>query len=104
MARPLAQCYAIAMLTLFDRDRRRAWTRALLMLPLCLMGCAATQTMQTAKPNSPDYLPTGDALHALTLTNAAPAPATIVVLTQAVAIKETGPKETVARFGEVYAF
>jgi plastocyanin len=28
----------------------------------------------------------------------------ITVLTEAVAIKETGPKETVARFGEVYAF
>ena len=26
------------------------------------------------------------------------------MFTQAVAIKETGPKETVARFGEVYAF
>ena len=28
----------------------------------------------------------------------------VTVMTQAVAIKETGPKETVARFGEVYAF
>lgn len=32
------------------------------------------------------------------------AQAGITVLTQAVAIKETGPKQTVARFGEVYAF
>jgi plastocyanin len=28
----------------------------------------------------------------------------VTVMTQAVAVKETGPKETVARFGEVYAF
>ena len=104
MARTLGGCYAIAMLTLFERDRRRARKRALLLLPLCLMGCAATQPMQMGKPSSPDYLPTGDTLHALSVTDAAPAPATVVVLTQAVAIKETGPKETVARFGEVYAF
>ncbi len=32
------------------------------------------------------------------------AEAAITVLTQAVAIKETGPKETIAHFGEVYAF
>jgi plastocyanin len=30
--------------------------------------------------------------------------ATIYVQTHAVAVKETGPKETVAKFGEVYAF
>ena len=30
--------------------------------------------------------------------------AVVVVQTQAVAVKETGPMETVARFGEVYAF
>ena len=28
----------------------------------------------------------------------------ITVMTEAVAVKETGPKETVARFGEMYAF
>ncbi len=28
----------------------------------------------------------------------------MTILTQAVAIKETGPKEAVARFGEVYSF
>lgn len=32
------------------------------------------------------------------------ASAAVVVMTQAIAIKETGPKETVAAFGEVYAF
>jgi plastocyanin len=33
-----------------------------------------------------------------------PVNANILVQTHAVAIKETGPKETIARFGEVYAF
>ena len=28
----------------------------------------------------------------------------MIVLTERVAVKETGPKETVAKFGEVYAF
>jgi plastocyanin len=36
--------------------------------------------------------------------DAGAAAAGITVLTQAVAVKETGPKKTVARFGEVYAF
>jgi plastocyanin len=76
----------------------------LLLLPLCLVGCATTKTEEPEKYHTPDYLPHGDALRSLTVTNAGPAPATVVVLTQAVAIKETGPKETVDRFGEVYAF
>ena len=32
------------------------------------------------------------------------AAAAVTVLTQAVAVKESGPKQTVKRFGEVYAF
>jgi hypothetical protein len=32
------------------------------------------------------------------------AAAEVIVLTQPVAIKETGPKETISTFGEVYAF
>jgi hypothetical protein len=55
-------------------------------------------------PRTPDYLPHGDALRPLTVTNTGSASATVVVLTQAVAIKETGPKETMTRFGEVDAF
>ena len=54
--------------------------------------------------HTPDYLPSGDAARTLTVTNNGPAAATIVIITQAVAVKETGPKETVAHFGEVYAF
>ena len=48
--------------------------------------------------------PVGEAAQAVTVTTDGLATASITVLTEAVAIKETGPKETVARFGEVYAF
>jgi len=75
-----------------------------LLLPLFVMACATSDTMQAPAPRTPDYLPHGDALRTLTVTNAGPASATVIVLTQAVAIKETGPKETVKRFGEVYTF
>ena len=50
------------------------------------------------------YLPDATASKAVTVTKAETAAAGIAVFTEAVAIKETGPKETVARFGEVYAF
>ena len=78
--------------------------RALWLLPVFVLACATTEKMEMETAHTPDYLPHGDALRTLTVTNAGPAPATVVVLTQAVAIKETGPKETVGRFGEVYTF
>lgn len=51
-----------------------------------------------------DYLPNADGRQVVSVTNAGPALASVIVLTEAVAIKETGPKETVQRFGEVYSF
>jgi len=66
--------------------------------PVALAGHA----MPTA---SPDYLP--DEAGSKVVSVAAgegSADAAITVLTQAVAIKETGPRKTVARFGEVYVF
>jgi plastocyanin len=62
---------------------------------------AATNPPQQTEPT---YLPTGAASHVVTVTTDSPAAAGVTVLTQAVAIKETGPEETVAHFGEVYAF
>lgn len=50
------------------------------------------------------YLPDATSAKVVTVTRGGTAAAGITVLTEAVAIKETGPKETVARFGEVYAF
>lgn len=54
-----------------------------------------------------DYLPDAAASKSNVVTVVAgdePADAAVTVLTQAVAIKETGPKATVAKFGEVYVF
>lgn len=50
------------------------------------------------------YLPSGEATKLVTVSSNGPAMATVLVQTQRVAVKETGPKETVEKFGEVYAF
>jgi len=55
--------------------------------------------------DEPDFLPNEAASKVVTVTTGeASAQAGMIVQTQAVAVKETGPKKTVARFGEVYAF
>ena len=79
---------------------------ALLALGL-LAGCATSPTEM--KPGDgmekeSFYLPDAKASQAVSVTNAGPVGLSLVVQTHAVAVKETGPKETVARFGEVYAF
>lgn len=50
------------------------------------------------------YLPGQKQAETLEVSEKGTADAEITVLTEAVAIKETGPKETVAKFGEVYEF
>ena len=50
------------------------------------------------------YLPGKDQSQVVSVSAAGEAQAEIIVLTEAVAIKETGPKETMAKFGEVYGF
>ncbi|HSU90092.1 MAG TPA: hypothetical protein VLI44_01505 [Sporolactobacillaceae bacterium] len=50
------------------------------------------------------YLPDAAASKIVSVAKTGNAAAEVIVLTEAVAIKETGPKETVAKFGEVYAF
>ena len=52
------------------------------------------------------YLPTADNSRIVTVTagSSGQAATRVIVQTHAVAIKETGPKETVAAYGEVYAF
>ena len=68
---------------------------------------AALSVAAMAKPTrlgEPSYLPDAAASRIVTVTESGTAAAGITVLTEAVAIKETGPRATVARFGEVYAF
>jgi plastocyanin len=70
----------------------------LLALPLlAAVVAAAPQATST-------YLPTGDAAKVVTVTPDGQAQARVIVLTEPIAIKETGPKATVQTFGEVYAF
>lgn len=50
------------------------------------------------------YLPNAEASKVVSVSTNGPAAVNIVVETHRVAVKETGPKETVDKFGEVYAF
>jgi plastocyanin len=50
------------------------------------------------------YLPDAAASKIVSVAKTGNAEAEVTILMEAVAIKETGPKETVAKFGEVYAF
>ena len=76
-------------------------TRALMVLTTGLLLAATPKPMRMAEPS---YLPDAAAAPVVTVTESGTAAAGITVLTEAVAIKEAGPRATVARFGEVYAF
>ena len=58
----------------------------------------------TQPRKGPFFLPSGAAAKIVTVTKTGEAQAGITILTEAVAVKETGPKATVKKFGEVYAF
>ena len=64
--------------------------------------CAAAKPAPKKPANY--YLPGADAARLVTVTKAGEAEREITILTEAVAIKESGPKETITHFGEVYAF
>ncbi len=66
-----------------------------------LMASASAAPMHHAETT---YLPDAAASRVVTVSKDGAAEAGVTVLTEVVAIKETGPKETVKRFGEVYAF
>jgi plastocyanin len=50
------------------------------------------------------YLPNVEASQVVSVTNAGPAAMSLLIQTHRAAVNETGPKEAIARFGEVYAF
>jgi plastocyanin len=71
-------------------------------------GCVSTK-QEMPKPMSKEemesfFMPNAQASKVVSVTTNGPALANILVQTHGVATKETGPKETVARFNEVYAF
>ncbi len=73
---------------------------------LVLVGLLTASAASSATPahDGTTYLPNAVGSKSVTVVKNAPADAGVTILTQAVAIKETGPAETVKRFGEVYAF
>ena len=79
------------------------------LLTATLTGCMTHEQMGNAGEKldmSTFYLPNAEASRIVSVSSNTNSPiaAHIYVQTHAVAVKETGPKETVAKFGEVYAF
>lgn len=80
---------------------RRVFVVALEALPTLILVASAA----AAPPMDNNfYLPDAAASKIVSVAKDGKPDAEVIVLTEAVAIKETGPKETVAKFGEVYAF
>jgi plastocyanin len=77
---------------------------------LALTGCATHKSPEMVgnlhKPLDPEsfYLPNTDAARIVTVTTNGVALANVLVQTHRAAVNETGPKETIEKFGEVYAF
>jgi plastocyanin len=74
----------------------------LLLIVLMIPVLSSGQRSETQKEI--EYLPDANGSKTVTVRKDAAPAAEVFVLTQAVAIKETGPKQTVSRFGEVYSF
>jgi plastocyanin len=88
----------------FPRAKRRNGGRALAafaaMLSFLMGGAAHAHSAHKGG----FFLPTGDKAKIVTITATGEAAAGIVVMTEGIAEKETGPKDTVEKFGELYAF
>jgi plastocyanin len=92
------------------RRKRGRWLVspvALFALALCAAGAQAqTASNPSAAPAKPSryYLPSPQASKIVTVTKQGNAEAEVILMTKAVAVKETGPRETVEHFGEVYSY
>jgi plastocyanin len=89
------------------RDDRNARLVMGMLSILILVAAQFPWVARAADPgpsHGPFFLPTGDAAKIVTVTRSGEAEAGITVLTEAVAVKETGPRQTVKKFGEVYAY
>ena len=88
--------------------KRRSLVGAVLVIAV-LGGCTTSRPEMMGNLHqepSPEsfYLPNAEASRVVTVATNGVVAANIVVQTQRVAVNETGPKETVVKFGEVYAF
>ena len=64
----------------------------------------ATGNLNQELDRSSFYMPTAEASRIVTVTSNGPARATILIQTHAIAVKENASKESLDKFGEVYAF
>ena len=80
----------------------------MLFIAVCLLPQIARPGALAARPAEREknnyYLPGKDHASMLSVSTAGEAQAEVIVLTEAIAVKETGPKDTIAKFGEVYGF
>ena len=82
----------------------RALKLAALAIAVALLCEGAALGWSPKAPDKHYYLPDQAASKIVTVTRPGNEQAEVVVVTQPVAIKETGPQETIKTFGEVYAF
>ncbi len=73
-----------------------------LLLAVSAGSAFATSAPEREKNNY--YLPGKDQAQLVSVSTSGQAEAEIIVLTEGIATKEIGPKDTIAKFGEVYAF
>src|SRR5262245_54674180 len=97
---------SLAKLTTVGRQEERAMSMRDLLLVgfMASLLAAATPKPKPTRLAEPSYPPEAAASHVVTVTEEGAAAAGITVLTEAVAVKESGPRATLARFGETYAF
>ena len=77
---------------------------AVLLLAIASAARAAESVTGASNAAARYFMPDAAASKILTVAKRGKAATSIVVLTEAVAVKETGSKATIANFGEVYAF
>ena len=80
---------------------RRVFATTLATLPALILVASAAAAPPMDKN---DYLPDAAASKIVSVSKTGTPEAEVIVVTEAVAVKETGPKETVTKFGEVYAW
>ena len=71
---------------------------------VAMAGTIAYAASSSPARKGPFFLPSGTAKKIVTVAKTGEAQAGVTMLTEAVAVKETGPQATVKKFGEVYAF
>jgi plastocyanin len=80
---------------------RQAIITALAMLPAFIIVASAVGAPPMDKNF---YLPNAAGSKIVSVSQTGTPEAEVIIVTEAVAVKETGPKESVAKFGEVYAW